>query len=106
MVVEEAAEVMREVAMAGQRSFRKEDALDVDTEVISDAIALKRVEEEEDNHTGVTIDVTETETITDAKPTLAVVLQDHSTVEQILRDQQLLVEMTLILPEEKLPAHL
>lgn len=106
VVVVEGAEVMRE-AMADQRSFRKEDALDVDTEATSDAIALKRVEEE-DNHTGETTDVTETETITDATPTLAVVLQGqgHSTVEKTSSAQQLLVEMTHTLPEGKLPAHL
>jgi hypothetical protein len=105
VVVEEGAEVMRE-AMEGQKSFRKEDALDADTEVTSDAIALRRVEEEEDHHTEETTDVTETETITDAMPTLAVVLQDHSTVEKTLSAQRLLVEMTHTLREEKSPAHL
>ena len=89
VVVVEGAEVMRE-AMADQRSFRKEDASDVDTEATSDAIALKRVEEE---------------TITDATLTLAVVLQGHSTVEKTSSAQQLLAEMTHTLPEGKLPAH-
>lgn len=103
VVVVEGAEVMRE-ATADQRSFRKEDASDVDTEATSDAIALKRVEEE-DNHTGEMTDVIETETITDATLTLAVVLQGHSTVEKTSSAQQLLAEMTHTLPEGKLPAH-
>lgn len=75
-VSEEAAEVVKEAVMEDQRSFKKGDVLDVETEVTSEEIVQKEIAAEE-VHQEEETDVTGIETITDATKHLVAVPQDH-----------------------------